>query len=51
MLKKLIDVVRNKIDWRDDENIMVYYMFYNPDNPKLTRTLQYKLIYEYSDFC
>jgi len=50
LLKELILHVVQKKDWKDDENIMVYYMFYDKDNEVITKRLKHKLIYERSDF-
>jgi hypothetical protein len=50
LLKKLIFYIVNKTDWEDNENIMVYYMFYNRDNEAVTKSLPYKMVYEITDF-
>ena len=36
MLKILILNLVSKTDWKDDETILIYYMFYNQDNPVIT---------------
>mgnify|MGYP003388138566 FL=1 len=43
-LKDLILTLINKKDWRENYN-MVYYMYYNEDNPVITTRHSHKLLY------
>lgn len=45
MLENLILQLKYKTDWKDDETIIVYYMFYDVDNPLITSRWKSNMIY------
>ena len=49
MLVELIRKLCNK-RWKEEDNIMIYYMFYTEDNPIITKNLEKKLIYGKDDY-
>jgi len=50
LLRQLITHVSTKTDWKDDEAIVIYYMFYSENNPVITTRWTKKMVYDESDF-
>jgi hypothetical protein len=50
LLKDLILYLCNKTEWKDEETIFCYYMFYNVDNEMISKTINNKLVFDKHDF-
>ena len=49
MIMKLFKLIKKVQSEIQEDQIFIYYMFYNEDNPLLSRNIKHKLIYDEND--